>query len=105
MRSITPHLTSEFFEKGITAKKVASKDAYYVSTYDELRQLIAKLSYANKDFILFFRGQKNDYKNKYGKSSFYPSIYRGEPLRPDELKFRWEKTVFCQQVISKKNRR
>ena len=57
MRSITPHLTNEFLNKGITAKNVASKEAYEVSTYSELRQLIAKLSYVNKDFILFFRGK------------------------------------------------
>ena len=47
MRSITPHLTSEFLNKGITAKNVASKEAYDVSTYGELRQLIACLLYTS----------------------------------------------------------
>lgn len=101
MRSITPHLTNEFLNKGITAKNVASKEAYDVSTYSELRQLIAKLSYVNKDFILFFRGQKNDYKNRFGKSSFYPSMYRGEPLNPEELKFRWEKLHSASKLLVK----
>ena len=64
MRSITLHLTSEFYNNGITAKNVASNNAYDVSTYSELRRIIAKLSYANKDYILFFRGQKNDYYKK-----------------------------------------
>ena len=51
MRSITPHLTSEFYNNGITAKNVASNNAYDVSTYSELRRIIAKLSYANKDYL------------------------------------------------------
>lgn len=101
MRKITPHLTNDFFNKGITASNVANHDAYDVLTYEELRKLIAKLSYANKDFILFFRGQKNDYKNKSGKSSFYPSMYRGEPLNPEELKFRWEKLHSASNLLVK----
>lgn len=99
MRSITPHLIKEFHNNGITAKNVASNDAYDVSTYSELRRLIAKLSYANKDYILFFRGQKNDYRNKTGKSSFYPSIYRGEPLNSEELKFRWDKLHSASKLL------
>lgn len=99
MRSITPHLTSEFYNNGITAKNVASNNAYDVSTYSELRRIIAKLSYANKDYILFFRGQKNDYKNKTGKSSFYPSIYRGEPLSSEELRFRWDKLHSASKLL------
>ncbi|RGF20873.1 FRG domain-containing protein [Phocaeicola massiliensis] len=101
MRKITPHLTNDFFNKGITASNVANHDAYDVLTYEELRKLIAKLSYANKDFILFFRGQRNDYKNKSGKSSFYPSMYRGEPLNPEELKFRWEKLHSASKLLVK----
>lgn len=101
MRNITPHLTNDFFNKGITANNVASHDAYNVSTYKELRKLIAKLAYANKDYILFFRGQKNDYKNKSGKSSFYPSIYRGEPLNFEELRFRWEKLHSASKLLIK----
>lgn len=70
MRSITPHLTSEFYNNGITAKNVASNNAYDVSTYSELRRIIAKLSYANKDYILFFRGQKTIIKIKLANRLF-----------------------------------
>ena len=62
MRSITPHLTSEFYNNGITAKNVVSNNAYDVSTYSELRRIIAKLSYANKDYIL--EGKKTIIKIK-----------------------------------------
>lgn len=44
-----------------------------------------------KIIYYFLEGKKNDYKNKTGKSSFYPSIYRGEPLSSEELRFRWDK--------------
>ena len=50
--------------------------AYAVKTYRELMELVAKLAYLNKDYLLFFRGQDDDYKNQKGSSSFYPSIYR-----------------------------
>jgi hypothetical protein len=51
---------------------------------------VARLAYANKDHLLFFRGQARDFKNKAGASSFYPSIYRGERLSRDELALRFD---------------
>ena len=63
--------------------------AHAVKTYRELMELAAKLAYSNKDHLLFFRGQDNDYKNKAGSSTFYPSIYRGR-LREEELTNRFE---------------
>ena len=76
MRKITPELTEEI-SKFTSPETVAKDEAIEVSNYRELRKHIAQLSYANKDCILFYRGQKEDYKNtKSGKSTFYPSLLR-----------------------------
>jgi len=59
--------------------------AYRISTYDDLVRQIAHLSYLNKDYLLFFRGQDRDYLNKVGASTFYPSIYRGDRVTRSEI--------------------
>lgn len=60
---------------------VASSEAIMVTTYSELQELIAQLSILNKRYVLYFRGQKEDYTSddnaKKRKSSFYPTIFRG----------------------------
>ena len=63
---------------------------YPVSTYRKLVEQIAKLSFLNKDQLLFFRGQGVDYQNKAGASTLYPSIYRGEYLSSWEIKYRFD---------------
>ena len=102
MRKITPELTEEI-SKFTSPETVAKDEAIEVYNYRELRKHIAQLSYANKDCILFYRGQKEDYKNtKSGKSTFYPSLYRGERLDKHELKYRWEKLNIASEIFIKK---
>ena len=104
MRKITPELTEEI-SKHTTPETVAKDDAIEVLDYKELRKHIAQLSYANKDSILFYRGQKDDYRNqKSGKSTFYPTMYRGDRLDKDELKYRWEKLNKASEIFIKKLR-
>jgi len=64
--------------------------AYQVDTYGELLEIVARLAYANRDHLLFFRGQDHDYRNKANASTFYPSIYRGERVTQKELRFRFD---------------
>jgi hypothetical protein len=89
MRNITGDLT-----RGLAAlvgtQPIAKAEAIPVPTYRGLMELVAQLSYLNKDHLLFFRGQSTDYKNKAGASSFYPSIYRGERLSRTELDVRFD---------------
>lgn len=104
MRKITPELTEEI-SKRTTPETVAKDEAIVVTNYKELRKHIAQLSYANKDYILFYRGQKDDYRNqKSGKSTFYPTMYRGDRLDKDELKYRWEKLNKASEIFIKKLR-
>lgn len=102
MRRITPELTEEI-SNFTSPENVAKDEAIEVTNYRELRKHIAQLSYANKDCILFYRGQKEDYKNsKSGKSTFYPTLYRGERLDKLELKYRWEKLNIASDIFIKK---
>ena len=102
MRKITPELTDDILQY-TTPETVAKDDAIVVQTYKELRRHIAQLSYANKDCILFYRGQTEDYKNaKSGKSTFYPSIYRGDNLKKEELKYRWKKLNKASDILIQK---
>lgn len=64
--------------------------AIRVPTYRALMEHIARISYVNKDYLLFFRGQSDDYKNKAGASSFYPSIYRGDRVPREQLQRRFD---------------
>lgn len=88
MRSITGKLTKELFS--VTNSKSIAKDIpLRINSFAELIEQVAKLSYLNKDHLLFFRGQSNDYKDKAQNSTLYPSIYRGDYLRQRELDYRF----------------
>lgn len=89
MRTIKPELTPELARQ-LGNVPPPKADAVSVATYRELMEQVAQLAYANKDHLLFFRGQGRDYKNKAGASSFYPSIYRGERLSREELALRFD---------------
>lgn len=89
MRQIYGQLTAEL--KNHTTPKTVGKDpGYRINSFRELVEQVAKLSYLNKDYLLFYRGQKNDYQNKAGVSTFYPTIYRGEYLTQQELNYRFD---------------
>lgn len=98
MRNIVGKLTPEILQ--ITSPKTVGKDdGYKVSNYRELIEQVAKLSYLNKDHLLFFRGQKNDYRNNYNNSTFYPTIYRSDYLTQGELDFRFEKLNSASKIL------
>jgi len=89
MRGIEGTITTELATV-VDEKDVASGGGYPVSTYRELVEHCAALAYLNKDHLLFFRGQGIDYKNKSDKSTFYPSIYRGDYLPKRETEHRFD---------------
>lgn len=93
MRKITPDLTTELFNHfgNPRFERLGGKPAYKVNTFRQLVELVAGLSFKNKDHLLFYRGQINDYKNKAKVSSFYPTIYRGDYLSRKELSERFQR--------------
>lgn len=99
MRPISGTILTKELNKHTSIKEVAKDRGYSVNTYRELVEQIAKLSYLNKDYLLFFRGQANDYKNKADKSTFYPTIYRSDYLTQQELDYRFDKLYSASKIL------
>lgn len=91
MRKIEGKLTNEILDFiGGDSKKTSLSEPYPINTFRELVEITAKLSYLNKDYLIFYRGQNRDYKNKADSSSFYPSIYRSDYLPYREIKNKFD---------------
>ncbi len=58
-----------------TVENLRKSEGHRVPTYSELISKLAKLSYANPELVLLFRGQAREYKEA-GKTTLFPSIYR-----------------------------
>jgi hypothetical protein len=89
MREIKPNITKEI-EKHTNNLSVGKALPFPITNYRQLVEHIANLSFLNKDYLLFYRGQSRDYTNKAGDSTFYPSIYREENLKQNEIQYRFE---------------
>jgi uncharacterized protein YutE (UPF0331/DUF86 family) len=89
MRETSPQLPNTLSQH-VGIHDLERAQAYWVDTYDNLLKIVARLAYANRDHLLFFRGQGNDYRNKGNASTFYPTIYRGERVTSKELRFRFD---------------
>ena len=98
VRAIEPALTSEL-AKHVGRLTVWRADPYPVKTYRDLVEHVARLSYANPNQLLFFRGQDKDYQSKAGGSTLYPAIYRGDNLQKRELQYRFEQLDVAAQVL------
>jgi hypothetical protein len=100
MREITPQLTLEL-ERHIGDQKVPRSDPFSVDRFSQLMRHIAQLAFANKDYLLFFRGQSRDYQNRARGSTFYPSIYRGDQVPKDEIKLRFARLANAEKQLIK----
>lgn len=56
---------------------IRESDAHEVYDYTELATKVAELQFRNRDFVLMFRGQPEDYTNRDGNTSLKPAIMRG----------------------------
>lgn len=105
MKKITPHISERMQIAGITADNLLSGDGCLVETYKQLREYIAELSCIHPDSVLFFRGQKTDYKRPRGTrsqegSTFLPTIYRDNP-DSSTLLDRWSRLEAATNRLSK----
>jgi hypothetical protein len=98
VRTIDPSLTAELAAH-VRPLTVWRAEPYTVKTYRELVEHVARLSYANPDQLLFFRGQDMDYESKAGGSTLYPQIYRGDNLLKRELQYRFEQLDIAARVL------
>lgn len=55
-----------------------------VSNYLDLAQRVSTLQYLNRDFVLMFRGQDEDFTNQQGNTTLKAAIYRGARVAGDE---------------------
>lgn len=99
MRQIHGNLTKELRDH-TSPKEVGKDSGYLVTTFRKLVEQVAKLAYLNKDYLLFYRGQKNDYRNKADNSTFYPTIYRGDYVPQQELDFRFDKLENASKILA-----
>ena len=99
MRQIFGQLTKELYDH-TTIKTVGIDDGYPVKTFRALVEQVAKLSFSNKDYLLFYRGQHSDFRNKANKSTFYPTIYRGNHLSKKKLETRFDTLKRASKVLA-----
>ncbi|MFC4277940.1 FRG domain-containing protein [Achromobacter aloeverae] len=64
--------------KPSTCGAIRKEAACPVRSYMELATKVADLQFHNRDFVLMFRGQTGDYRNKSGYSSLKPSLLRAD---------------------------
>lgn len=89
MRTIEGKITRDMKDI-VDENNIAKGNGYPVKTFRALVEITAALAYLNKDYLLFYRGQSTDHKSKSEKSSFYPSIYRGDYLPKREIEHRFD---------------
>jgi hypothetical protein len=56
--------------------KIRKDGAHRISSYMDLATKIAELQFRNRDFVLMFRGQSGDHRNRSNNTSLKPSIMR-----------------------------
>jgi len=89
-----------------TQEDVLKGDGELVNSYDELYEKIAQLAFVNPNLLLFYRGQKEDYKigkDTNARTSILPSMYRNYSSS-SEIKIRWEKLNNAEKILASKLR-
>lgn len=100
MQSIKPQLTEEI-DKHIGDLDVWRAPAYEISNFRDVVEHVARLAYANRNQLLFFRGQDKDYLSKAGASTIYPAIYREDNLAHAELQVRFKQLARAARTLVK----
>jgi FRG domain len=58
---------------------------HQVESYIVLAKKVAELQFRNRDHVLLFRGQSNDYRNQHGNTTLKPTLFRPERVgNPNE---------------------
>lgn len=100
MQNIRPQLTKELLSH-IGSRDIWRASAFHIENYRALVEHVARLSYANRNHLAFFRGQGKDYQSKAGGSTLYPAIYRGDNLVHAELEVRFRQLDSASRALVK----
>lgn len=81
METIGTQKLWSFLGRGPKAEKttctaVRQSNAQLVTSYIELARYVAELQFMNREFVLLFRGQSDDFRNTSGNTSLKPTIMR-----------------------------
>jgi hypothetical protein len=98
LQSITPQLTEEL-AKHVRGRDVWRAPAFEIRSYRALVEHAARLSYVNRNLLLFFRGQDKDYQSKAGGSTVYPAIYRGDNVPHAEFEIRFRQLESAERLL------
>lgn len=98
MQILRPQLTDEL-TKHVGQLDVWRATPFEISNYRDLVEHVARLSYANRNQLLFFRGQDRDYQSKAGGSTLYPAIYRSDNIPHAELVERFRQLEAAERVL------
>ena len=71
-------LTFNDWARALPIEEILKSKPKRVETYDELVKDVAQILHRNRNYVLFYRGQSNDYKVE-DKTTILPSIYRKKP--------------------------
>ncbi|WOF43873.1 FRG domain-containing protein [Sphingopyxis indica] len=61
---------------GLSTSAIRKGRAHLVRNYVDLATKVAELQFRNRDFVLMFRGQTGDHKNRLGYTSLKPTLLR-----------------------------
>jgi len=71
--------TGEDWTKPYPLEEILKSPPKHVNTYSALVKDVAKVLHHNRQLTLFFRGQTKDYKDKDGRTTILPSLFRKKP--------------------------
>jgi hypothetical protein len=74
-----------------TNNKVRAGDGVFVESYLDLATKVAELQFKNRDYVMLFRGQHQDYPNRQGNTSLKPNLFR--PHGDDEVGATWSELI------------
>jgi hypothetical protein len=74
-----------------TNNKIRADAGFFVESYLDLATKVAELQFRNRDYVMLFRGQEQDYFNMKGNTSLKPTLFR--PHTNDEGRFSWSELI------------
>lgn len=72
-----------------------------VENYLDLARKIAELQYRNRDYVLMFRGQATDHKNRQSNTSLRPSMFRSaeHSSNSSDIQFRYDRLRHAEELL------
>lgn len=85
-----------------TNGKVRGGDGHVVRNYLDLAYKVSELQFRNRDFVLLFRGQGRDHRNRQSRTSLRPSILRDPAsgkASPDLTQRRYARLATAERLL------